>query len=232
MTSATTINSQMTATTSKQLAAPNCMVRVSSFNAFTQISLVPLFDLTRWELRARILADQPAEEIAAAMNLPLSMVTAFEADSFDVRPQLKHSSIVLHTIIGIPLTEEWSAADVGKFWAWLGFTYGAGALDVAIRPYINLPPKHQELGLRAYLSPACDVCEDFRLLVAGKLTPTMATVTPDGRKLISKLQKATERRVKPVDLLTSLSGLICRPPALEANREEEPQLAPYLKEAA
>ena len=70
----------------------------------------PKYELTRWELQARILADQPTADIAAAMGLPLSMVTAFEADSFDVRPQLKHPSIVLHKIIGIPLTEEWPAS--------------------------------------------------------------------------------------------------------------------------
>ena len=170
---------------------------------------------------------------SAAMDLAVGLVASFEATEFNVRPQLMHSSIVLHRIIGIPLTEEWSASDVKKFWMWLGFTYGAGALDVAIPPYINLPPKLQELGLRAYLSPACDVCDDFRLLVAGKLTPTMATVTPDGRKLISNLQKATERRVRPVDLLTSLSGLICRPPALAVSRDEEPEPAPfYLRESA
>ena len=189
--------------------------------------------LARYELQVRILANQPAEEIAAAMNLPVGLVASFEATEFDVRPQLKHSSIVLHRVIGIPLTEEWSASDVGRFWQWLAYMYGAAVLDVAIPPYINLPPKLQELGLRAYLSPACDVCEDFRLLVAGKLTPTMATVTPDGRKLISKLQKATERRVRPVDLLTSLSGLICRPPALAVSRDEEPEPAPfYLRESA
>ena len=232
MTSATTINSQMTATTSEQLAAPNCMVRVSSFNAFTQISLVPLFDLTRWELQARILADQPAEEVAAAMNLPVGLVTGFESSEFDVRSSLQHSSVVLHKIIGIPPSEEWSEAGVGKFWAWLAHTYGAATLDVAIRPFINLPPKLQELGLRAYLSPVCDVPEEFRILVAGKLTPIAATVTVPGRKLIGKLQKTTERRVRPVDLLTSLSGLICRPPALAANRDDEPQFTPYLKEAA
>ncbi len=208
MTSATTINSQMTATTSEQLAAPNCMVRVSSFNAFTQISLVPLFDLTRWELQARILADQPAEEIAAAMNLPVGLVAAFEADSFDVRPQLKHPSIVLHTIIGIPLTEEWSAADVGRLWQWLGYTYGADVLDVAIPPFLRLSSQLRELGLRAYLSPVCDICEDFRILVASKLLPVAATCTSSGDALIGKLRRTTERRVRPIELLTMLLDLV------------------------
>ena len=198
-----------------------------------QLASNPSFDLTRWELQARILADQPADEIARQMGLPLSMVSTFEADEFNVRPLLQHSSVVLHKIIAIPPNEEWSEADVGKFWMWLAHTYGAAALNVAIRPFINLPPKLQELGLRAYLSPVCDVPEEFRILVAGKLTPIAATVTVPGRKLIGKLQKTTERRVRPVDLLTSLSGLICSPPEHEAVRDEEPQPAPfYLKEAA
>ncbi len=233
MTSATTIDSKTAATTPEQLVAPDCMARAATFNPFTPISLNPLFELTRWELQARILADQPAEEIAMAMDLPIGMVTAFEADYFNVRQSLQHSSIVVHTIIGIPPTEEWSASDLGKFWMWVGFAYGVAAIELTIPPFKSLSPKMQALGLLAYLHPKCDACDELRLLVAGKVTPVAATITIPGRKLFRRLDRATRRRVRPVDLLTSLSGLICRPPQQEAIRDEELQAAPfYLKESA
>ena len=60
----------------------------------------PKYELTRWELQARILADQPAEKIAAAMGIPVFIVTTFESSEFNVRSLLQHSSIVLHRIIG------------------------------------------------------------------------------------------------------------------------------------
>ncbi len=192
----------------------------------------PKHELTRWELEARILADQPTADIAAAMGLPLSMVTAFEADSFDVRPQLKHPSIVLHKIICIPAMEVWPASDVKKFWMWVGFAYGVPAIELTIPPFKSLSPKMQALGLLAYLHPTCDACEELRLLVAGKVTPIAATISDSGQKLVGRIKRGSQRRVRPVDLLTSLSGLIHRPPALAANREEGPQLAPYLKESA
>ncbi len=198
-----------------------------------QLAFNPSFDLTRYELQARILADQPAEEIAAAMNLPVGLVASFEATEFDVRPQLKHPSIVLHRIIGIPLTEEWSASDVGRFWMWIGFAYGASAIELTIPPFKSLSPKLQSLGLLAYLHSKCNACEELRLLVAGKVTPIPATITAPGRKLVGRLNRVSQRRVRPVDLLTSLTGLLCRPPAHEAVRDEEPQPAPfYLKESA
>ncbi len=168
----------------------------------------PKYELTRWELQARILADEPAEEIAAAMGLPVGLVASFEATEFNVRQSLAHSSFVLHKVIAIPPTEEWSGADLGRFWMWLGYTYGADVLDVAIPPFLRLSPQLRELGLRAYLSPVCDICEDFRILVASKLLPVAATCTSSGDALIGKLRRTTERRVRPIELLTMLLDLV------------------------
>ena len=169
---------------------------------------VSLPELTRYELQARILADQPAAEIAAAMDLAVGLVASFEATEFDVRSSLPHSSIVLHKIICIPATEVWPASDVGRFWQWLGYTYGADVLDVAIPPFLRLSSQLRELGLRAYLSPVCDICEDFRILVASKLLPVAATCTSSGDALIGKLRRTTERRVRPIELLTMLLDLV------------------------
>ena len=233
MSSTTTIERVSFASASESDAVLICNEVVAAQPAVLAPIPVNLPELTRWEIQARILSDQPTADIAAAMGLPLSMVTAFESSEFDVRSSLQHSSVVLHTIIGIPLTEEWPASDVKKFWMWVGFAYGVPAIELTIPPFKSLSPKLQSLGLLAYLHSKCNACEELRLLVAGKVTPIPATITAPGRKLVGRLNRVSQRRVRPVDLLTSLTGLLCRPPAHEAVRDEEPQPAPfYLKESA
>lgn len=197
-----------------------------------QLASNPTFELTRWELRARILADQPTESIAMHMGLPVGMVIAFESSEFNVRSSLQHSSVVLHTIINIPPTEEWSASDVGKFWMWTGFTYGAIALDLIIPPFRSLSPELQALGLRGYLLPTCDVCEEFRVFVAGKLTPIAATASTVGQRLVNDVHRACDRRVSPVDLLNSLLVLAERPQQLVADRGHVHENSRQLKESA
>lgn len=188
--------------------------------------------LTRWELQARIVADQPAAQIALEMGLSVSAVENFEAEHFNVRHRLQHSSIVLFQIVQIPTDELWAAADVGKFWAWLACIYGAVALDLVIPPFIALPVELRALGLRAYLHPRCEVCEEFRVVVAGKLIPISATNTVTGRRLTDKIQRASRRRVRPVDLLSSLSELICQPRNATPVCDEFPRVSQRLKESA
>ena len=232
MTLATSIDSKMAATTAEQLAVPNCMVRAATFNPFTQISLVPLFDLTRYELQARILANQPTEEIASRVNLPTDTVTGFESAEFDVRSQLMHPSVVLHRIISVPADEEWSASDLARFWMWAGFTYGAIALDLIVPPFRSLSPELRSLGLRAYLLPNCDVPEEFRMVVAGKLTPIAATASAEGQRLIKSVHRVYERRIGPVDLLNSLLVLAERPKHVAVDRGQVRDYSPRLKESA
>ena len=186
--------------------------------------------LVRWELRARIVANQPVVQITQRMGLSATAIESFETEHFNVRNILQHSSRVLHQVIEVPPDEQWSAADVAKFWAWLGFTYGAVALDLVVPPFNALPVELKDLGLRAYLRSECTVCAEFRVLVAGKLTPTYATNTVTGRRLADKIQRASRRRARPVELLSSLCDLILQQRNATAKRELPPP--EQLKESA
>ena len=128
--------------------------------------------LARYELQARILANQPAEEIAAAMNLPVGLVASFEATEFNVRQSLAHSSFVLHKVIAIPPTEEWSGADVGRLWMWLGYTYGA---DVRTRRKTLSLGEPNCCTVRSQLASWAGPCclEKWRITSTGTPTTTL-----------------------------------------------------------
>ena len=161
-----------------------------------QLATDPAFELVRWELKARIVADQAAAEIAQRMCLPQSLVEQYETKHFDIRSRLAHASVVLFEIIGVPMNDTWMATEVGRFWMWLGFAYGVPGLDLAIPPFRILDEKLQALGLFAYLHPACGICEQFRVLVAGKLVPTAATLSEPGVMLVARLRSQAKRQVR------------------------------------
>lgn len=152
----------------------------ASSDAAEQLATNLAFELSRWELRARIVANQPAEDIAHRMGLPTSLVEQFEAEHFNVRHKLPHSSVVLGEVIGVPLNETWQPAETARLWQWIGFRYGASILDLVIPPFVALSDELQAQGLLAYLHPQCDVNEEFRILVAAKLLPSAALFSEDG----------------------------------------------------
>ena len=182
---------------------------VPSALSVRQLATDPAFELVRWELQARIVANESAEAIAQRMTLPQSLVEQYEAAHFDVRSRLIHCSVVLREIIGAPINDVWMPSEVARFWMWLGFTYSASTLDEVIPPFLALDDKLRLLGLRAYLHPACDVCEQFRILVAAKLVPAAATLSEPGVMLVARLRSQAKRQVRrsPMVSPTDLAAL-------------------------
>ena len=192
-----------------------------------QLATDPAFELVRWELKARIVADQAAEDIAHQMCLPQSVVEQYEANHFNVRSRLAHTSVVLFEVIGVPMNDTWLPAEVAKFWQWLGFMYRAPTLDQVIPPFRDLDDRIRSRGLRAYLAPECNVCEQFRVLVAAKLVPAAATLSEPGVSLIARLRSQARRRVRPAPVassadLAALSTEEC--PAHDSRRDSPPRL--------
>ncbi len=168
-----------------------------------QLAMDPGFELIRWELQARIVASQPTEDISLRMCLPKSVVEKYEAKHFNVRSRLAHSSVVLFEVIRAPMNDTWLPAEVAKLWQWLGFRYGVSTLDQVIPPFHALDDKLRSFGLMAYLHPACSVREEFRILVAGKLLPTAATLSVPGVSLVARLRSQLQRRVRPAPMVSS-----------------------------
>lgn len=206
-----------------QLTAMGDAVSTASLQ---QLATEPAFDLIRWELQARVVADQPAEVIARRMCLPKSVVEQYEAAYFHVRPRLIHCSVVLREIIGAPINDVWMPSEIAKFWQWLGFTYGVSTLDQVIPPFLALDDKLRSRGLTAYLHPACSVREEFRILVASKLVPAAATLALPGLSLVAQLRSQARRRMRPAPVASSadvaaLSTAEC--PAHDSRRDTTPR---------
>lgn len=161
-----------------------------------QFATDPAFELVRWELRARIVANQPAEGIAQRMCLPKSLVEQYETAYFNVRSRLIHCSVVLREIIGAPIDDVWAPTEVARFWMWLSYTYGVATLDLVIAPFLALDDSLRSRGLFAYLTPECGVSQEFRILVGAKLVPTAATLSEAGLSLVAQVRSQAKLQVR------------------------------------
>jgi hypothetical protein len=85
----------------------------------------------RWEVEARVLAGQPAAEIARAVGRPAAVIRLYEDWFFGVRDRLAARSYVLHVVI------RWFAVDTAptteQIWKFFAFRGGTLVLDAVIR---------------------------------------------------------------------------------------------------
>jgi hypothetical protein len=93
----------------------------------------------RWELEARLLTDQPLDEIAVRLDTSPAVVDAYHATFFDVRGRLRARGWVANHVPGlgehVPLVEE----DVGGLLKLYAYTGGPTVLD-ALLEYFQAPP--------------------------------------------------------------------------------------------
>jgi len=89
--------------------------------------------LARGVLEARLLADQPAAEIAAACALPVEAVEAYAALFFDVAGKLDSQFHIIRTAIGTKFWTGMTEADLDVVLKAIGYFHGPLMLDAAIR---------------------------------------------------------------------------------------------------
>lgn len=141
--------------------------------------------LQRAELESRILADQPAGEIADAMGCSAEIVELYEHWFYDVRSRRAHSCwIALHAIRRKP-SGELRRHDVPDLWRWIG--YNAGLL--ALLPLLTAVERSvlSRDGIPAYLRPGTVLDPEFKLLIAAECVPTPRTA-----KELARLCRLTE----------------------------------------
>lgn len=96
-------------------------------------------DPLKWEIRARILAGQLDDDIAAACLVPADVLYWFEAMFFDVRNYLAASDWISAQVIGPGLRLGFQAEDVGRIWMAFGYFAGADVLDVVLAEALGRP---------------------------------------------------------------------------------------------
>jgi hypothetical protein len=95
-----------------------------------------------WELKARLLTDEPLAKIAERMTLPLATVEAFEALFFNVRGHLHARAWIATQVIGPGLWVGFEKAELGKVWMTLAYQGGPCVLEVVMAVTLDreLPP--------------------------------------------------------------------------------------------
>lgn len=94
----------------------------------------------RWELEARLLAQEPFRAIEAKMGIDASTVEWYEKVFFDVLSRLSYPSLIIHTVIGRSVHFGLAERDYDVLWKLFGYFAGAHVLDALI--YKFLTPSH------------------------------------------------------------------------------------------
>lgn len=80
-------------------------------------------------LEARVLADEPVQEIAKRIGLGPQAVASYEGVFFDVRDRLHCVDLILHEVIGLYGLDARERLEYGKVWKLLAYLGGTAALE-------------------------------------------------------------------------------------------------------
>lgn len=108
--------------------------------------------LLRAEIESRILANEPARDIARKTKITQRVLAVYEKEYFTMRSRLDDHTFVMEKCFSHPLGTAFDPQDVGTFWRHTAFTRGVEILDELIRgaDWTDL----RNIGLRAYLPHA------------------------------------------------------------------------------
>jgi hypothetical protein len=104
----------------------------------------------RWELEARVLADQTDEEIGARLNLHPDVVGLFTELFFDVRLRLPVMWLSRHVIIGPDYCVALKEQQVREFWAHEAAVSGLAGVEYAVEEFHRAWRGRGPLTLRVY----------------------------------------------------------------------------------
>jgi hypothetical protein len=124
----------------------------------------------RWELEARILANEPAESIGQRFNLSTEAVDWYEALFFNVRDCLKATGYVTHTVIRSHDPWQGLPSDLGRLWKVIGYYRGPEALDEMIG-FTAPPPAANKVELHKYLEEQTRRAINCKAFVAIEMVP-------------------------------------------------------------
>lgn len=150
------------------------------------------------ELKARLLADQSNEQIAARMQLRPEQVEAFERLHFAVRDRLAIPAYIVHRVIRRDTADPIDR--LGMLWKEFAYAGGPLALDLLVDTFRSFPLEVQKTGIFAYASSQVE-CPT---LVRQAVRIRTVTITP--RKLLSELNRLDENNRYD----GSATGFACR----------------------
>jgi hypothetical protein len=128
-------------------------------------------NFARWELEARLLANEPPESIAQRFDLSPEAVQWYEALFFNVRECLRATGYITHEVIR--LHDQWHGLpnDFERLWKVVGFWRGPQALDELIGGFAAPSPTADKGDFHKQLNDHFRTVVDCKALVAIEMLP-------------------------------------------------------------
>jgi hypothetical protein len=97
---------------------------------------------TRWELEARLLANETFDSISTKMGIDSDTIRWYEKVFFDVLDRLSSPSLIIHTIIGRAVQAGLAEREYDCLWKLFGYSLGPSVLDALVYKFNN--PRHTD----------------------------------------------------------------------------------------
>lgn len=143
--------------------------------------------LNRFEFEARILARQPANEIASRCCLATNVIEVYENLFFDVRDRLDTPSWITHQVLGPKTWQPLDRDDIEFAWKVFGYQYGAAAIDELTTA---VPQKDLlQWGLDAYELAQSTLDNGLKLLISARRLPFVDEMSRSERRSLARLHQ-------------------------------------------
>ena len=131
----------------------------------------------RWELEARILAQQSDEEIATRLGLPPEAIGMYEQLFFSVRHCLGSYMYIAEQTIGSGRWNGFGDHELGRLWMACGYYGNAVVLEALIDAFYAVWEPDQPATLSVYLRPDAGVDRGIQVFVASSVLPSLEPTT-------------------------------------------------------
>lgn len=102
---------------------------------------------TRWEIEARILADETSENIANKVGCDAGVIDAYESVFFNVRDKLSNTAYIVNVVMADSVTKGLTERQYDLLWKMFGYRGGTHVLDAMISRFsaIDKPQKPEDV---------------------------------------------------------------------------------------
>lgn len=125
----------------------------------------------RWELEARLLADQSDEEIAERCEVTAGVVSRYEQLFFAMREARAAHDYLTHYVVGTSIHDGFRDGEVRQFWAWATMAGGPIVLDALVDSLRRARRPDEPATLSIYLREGADVPWELQSYVAAGVIP-------------------------------------------------------------
>ena len=150
-------------------------------------------DIRSWELRARVLANQPIEEIADRFGVSLATIAWFETLFYDVRVRLNASAWIRHVTTGDGFFYGFRDDKLGALWAFFAYHGGPIVLDAMVTAFYRAWRPGEPATISVYLRDDCPASLSMKAVIAAYAVPVNEETDRKFMEIHARLQAIKAR---------------------------------------